>query len=144
MSEATMAAGLEYDGTHRPAHRRPMPRGAHPRTTRHSHPWLTPILWAVALSCFVAAVGLLPTARDLHPTHPASAVSVTVSPADTLWSIAAAHRVPGASTAETVEIITSANHLSGGRLQPGTVLSVPDSGIPGTALAQVTDPEAIR
>jgi hypothetical protein len=95
-----------------------------------------PALWALALAAIIAAAGALPAlARGaLAPTG--SSTGVRVAPADTLWSIAAAHPLPGRTTAETADEIRTANHLAGARLRPGAVLLVPVQEAPPTSLAQ--------
>jgi hypothetical protein len=105
---------------------------------------VAPVAWAVTLACAVAVIGLLPTTRDFVPSRPTAAISVSVSPSDTLWSIASAHRIPGMSTAETVQAIVAANRLSGVRVVAGTVISVPCEGIPDTALAQASVPSTVH
>jgi Tfp pilus assembly protein FimV len=99
---------------------------------------MAPLAWALTLACFLAIVGFLPTARDFVPPRATAAISVTVSSADTLWSIAAAHRLPGMSTVQTVDSILAANGLTEARVEAGSVLSVPAQGVVGTALAQAT------
>ena len=79
----------------------------------------------------LAALGLtvaLPTLSSMRlyaATAPRYA-TVTVRPGDTLWSIATAHSAPNADVQESVDRITSANHLEGGSLQPGQHLRVPE------------------
>jgi hypothetical protein len=86
-------------------------------------------LTALALFLVVAisliAVGALPTLADGVPA-PATSHAVTVSAADTLWSIARANSVAGMSTADMVQAIRRVNGLVPGReLQPGAVVKVP-------------------
>jgi Tfp pilus assembly protein FimV len=114
------------------------------RAGRSTHVWLAPIAWACVLACAIALVGVLPTARDLVPSRTTAAISVTVAPADTLWSIAAAHRLSGMSTAQTVEAIVEANSLSGRSIRAGSVLAIPAAGVSGTAFAQVTSAQMAR
>lgn len=92
----------------------------------------------------LVGAGALPDARDLVTTRTNAAIMVTVSPADTLWSIAAAHRLPGVSTAQTADAIIAANGVRAGRLVAGMVLRVPSEGTPETAFAQVTSHVSAR
>ena len=95
---------------------------------------------ALTIAAVISVAGVLPTARDLVPARQTAAISVTVSRADTLWSIAATHRLPGLSTAQTVEAIVTANELGSGGLRAGDVLKVPVVGVSDAAFAQVTAP----
>lgn len=114
-----------------------------PRATRRTGvSWAAPVAWAVALACLIAGIGALPTVRDLGPNRAAAATTVKVDAADTLWSIARAHRAPGVTTAETVEMIIAANHLKDASVRQGDVLSVPVAEDAGTAFAQVSTREA--
>jgi hypothetical protein len=142
MSVATVHMGRMVGGTVR--HGRGRRSGARPvrREVRATWSWIAPLAWAVALGCLIAAIGVLPSARDLAPARTSAAISVTVANADTLWSIAASHPVPGMSTAQTVEAIREANGLTTGRLAAGQVLDVPAEGVGGTAFAQVKAPNA--
>jgi len=91
------------------------------------------------LAGFIAVVGAVPTARDFVPRPAAAAITVKVASKDTLWSIAESHRLPGATTAETVEAIKQANNLTHTTLHAGDTLSIPAADVPGTAFAQVSD-----
>ena len=57
-------------------------------------------------------------------TAPTAAVTVTVRPGDTLWSIAASH-FPDDDIRRMVEEILSLNHLSSPVIQPGEALVLP-------------------
>ena len=86
-------------------------------------PTLMPLISLAALSLMVA----LPTLSSVR-LYAASAqryTTVTVSPGDTLWSIAAKH---GGSSdiQETIDRIAEANHLTPGTLQPGEKLRIPE------------------
>ena len=99
-------------------------------------PWMAPMLWMAAVALIVAGAGALALARGGVPSGASATIAVRVSPADTLWSIAEANRLPGATTAVTVEAISRVNALRGRRIQPGTVLRVPVAGVSGSAFAQ--------
>lgn len=55
----------------------------------------------------------------------AATETVVVRPGDSLWSVAAEHAVPGASTSQTLAWIEEANGLEGGPVQAGQTLVVP-------------------
>jgi len=86
---------------------------------------LAPLAWMAVLAAFVITVGLLPTAQDRVPSGQTSTIAVRVSKADTLWSIAAAHRLPGVSTARMVELISEASALTPGAVRAGAIVRVP-------------------
>jgi Tfp pilus assembly protein FimV len=96
------------------------------------------------LALFIVTVGVLPAAGDPVPSQSATSIAVRVAPADTLWSIAAAHRLPGVSTAQMVRLIADANSLSGPVLCAGSVLRVPAEVTSGPTYAQVTDSQLAR
>lgn len=98
---------------------------------------IAPAFWMTVLAIVIVAIGILPAAGDPVPTRPAASIPVRVSAADTLWSIAESHRVPGMSTAQMVSLIERSNTLTG-VLEPGTVLRVPAESSPHTSFAQVT------
>ena len=95
------------------------------RTGRSHSTWLAPFSWALALACVIAFAGALPAAGDWLPRRSTAATIVVVGPADSLWSIAEAHPLPGASTNETVEAIMRVNGLDGALLPAGMKLRVP-------------------
>jgi hypothetical protein len=99
-------------------------------------PWIAPVAWMAVLAIFVAGVGAIALLRDGVPSGAATTIAIRVSPSDTLWSIAKANRLPGASTAATVEAIERANGLTASSLRPGTVLRVPAVVPAGSDLAQ--------
>jgi spore germination protein YaaH len=88
------------------------------------------------LAAFLITVGLLPTAQDRVPSGQTSTIAVRVSQADTLWSIAAAHRLPGVSTARMVELISEASALTPGAVRAGAVVRVPVEPAADTSYAQ--------
>jgi Tfp pilus assembly protein FimV len=88
------------------------------------------------LTFFIITVGTLPAVGDPVPSCPSASTTVRVSFSDTLWSIAAAHRLPGFSTAQMVRLIADANGLTTGGLDEGTVLRVPAEAIPDTSYAE--------
>jgi Tfp pilus assembly protein FimV len=100
--------------------------------------------WMIALMLLVAGAGAIALLREGVPSGSSTTISVRVSPSDTLWSIARANRLPGASTAATVEAIARANGLADGSLRPGTVLRVPAGQAPPAALAQADNGPASR
>lgn len=116
------------------------------RPVRHSKrpTWVGPVLWAVGLAIFVMAAGALPTARDSTATRTTSAIIVTVTPADTLWSIAANHRAPGASTADTVAAIVEVNSLDRRTVIAGTTLKVPTQSVSDEADERSAEAVATR
>jgi len=61
--------------------------------------------------------------------------TIRVAGDQTLWELAAEYRVPGASTAETVEIIKSTNGMTHSSLRVGQTLQVPASNFEMTAMA---------
>ncbi|MHB8139741.1 MAG: LysM peptidoglycan-binding domain-containing protein [Vulcanimicrobiaceae bacterium] len=85
---------------------------------------LMPAITLAALSLAVTLPVLSST--RLHAATPTHYTTVTVQSGDTLWSIAAAHIVPGAGIQATVDRITDANHLTSPSLQPGEELRVPE------------------
>ena len=133
MTTTTMQfQGQRIAGASRAAGRRRSVR----RPTAHRAPWITPLAWMAVLALFVAGVGAVALLRDGVPSGAPATISVRVAPSDSLWSIARANRLPGASTAATVEAITRANDLRSSSLTPGTVLLVPAYGASGAAFAQ--------
>lgn len=99
---------------------------------------IAPVFWMTALALFVVTMGVLPAAGDPVPPRSSTSIAVRVSPADTLWSIAAAHRLPGMSTAQMVRLIADTNELSGPGLCTGAVLRVPAELASESAYAQVS------
>jgi hypothetical protein len=99
---------------------------------------LVPLFWMSVLALFIVAVGIMPAAGDPISPHPTASITVRVSSTDTLWAIAAAHRLPGLSTAQMVRVIKDTNGLTGA-LAAGAVLQVPSESIPAIAYAQVND-----
>lgn len=78
----------------------------------------------------LAGLGLMISLPVLSSTrlYAASAphyATVTVHPGDTLWRIAAAHTSDGADVQETIDQITSVNHLTSTPIQPGQHLRIP-------------------
>jgi Tfp pilus assembly protein FimV len=90
----------------------------------------------LVLAASIICIGALPAAGEGTPSGRTATISVQVSPADTLWSIAASHRLPGTSTAQMVRIITDANSLAGSDLRAGAVLRVPTEAPSDSAYAQ--------
>jgi len=142
MSSATMGLGhMPRTGrTHE------TPRRSRRRPVRHEAQggWLGPAIWAAFLALFVVAIGMMSSGGDSVPSRASSAIQVTVAPAETLWSIASAHRLPGASTAETVDAIVAANGLEGRTLTAGASLRVPTVGVTDAAVARSAETVAAR
>lgn len=84
--------------------------------------WLAGTL---ALTAAIVALGVAPALLTCSPSRAFTATTVKVGPSDTLWSIAESRRLPGASTAETVEAIRLANAMSDSAVAEGVVLKVP-------------------
>jgi hypothetical protein len=99
-------------------------------------PWVGPFVWMAALALIVAGAGALALAHAGVPSGTFATIAVRVSPSDTLWSIAQANRLPGTTTAATVEIISGVNGLHDRHIVPGTVLRVPAIEAPEAASAQ--------
>jgi spore germination protein YaaH len=93
----------------------------------------------VVLAAFIICVGVLPTAQDRVPSGQTTTIAVRVSQSDTLWSIAASHRLPGVSTARMVELITESNGLPQGGVRAGAVLLVPAEPASANTYAQARD-----
>ena len=99
-------------------------------------PWMAPFAWMTALAITVCVLGAGAMLRDGVPSIAPATIAVRVAPSDTLWSIAEANRLPGVSTAVTVETIARINDLSDTGIAAGTVLQVPTIEISDAALAQ--------
>jgi len=61
--------------------------------------------------------------------------TVRVTSEQTLWELASRHKVPGATTAETIEIIKQVNGMTGSALRVGQTVQVPVSNADMTAMA---------
>ena len=84
---------------------------------------LMPVIALAALSLMVA-LPTLSSAR-LYAASAQRYATVTVQAGDTLWSIAAAHS-GNADVQETIDQISSVNHLKTVDLQPGQRLRIPE------------------
>lgn len=75
--------------------------------------------------------------RAMVPTYARveSTATVRVTPEQTLWDLASRHRVPGATTAETIEIIKQVNGMTDSALRVGQTVQVPVSQADFTAMA---------
>lgn len=85
---------------------------------------LMPVIALATLSLMVA----LPTLSNMH-LYAASTErfsTVTVQPGQTLWAIAAAHTNADGDVQETVDRITSSNHLTNTGVLPGQHLRIPE------------------
>jgi LysM domain len=103
-----------------------------------------PASWTIALALAIVVLGVAPTLLSGAPARPLTAISVRVGPSDTLWTIAAAHRMPGLSTAATVEEIRRANALTASNLSAGAILRVPSVQSAESAVAAADAEIAIR
>jgi len=139
MSDTTVTA-RSTRRTESPVHRRA--DGA--RRRGKSTMKVAPVLWMLALAVFIVGVGVLPAAGDPVPSGATATIAVTVSHSDTLWSIAAVHRLPGVPTAEMVRRIKEANSLSGALVSAGDTLRIPVEALPSGTYAQVSDVSASR
>ena len=97
---------------------------------------VAPALWMAAVAAIVVGAGAFMLSPEGVPSGTSATISVRVSPSDTLWSIAAANRLPGTTTAATVEAITHANGLQDSRIVSGSMLRVPVLQASETAFAQ--------
>ena len=107
-------------------------------------PWIAPFAWMTVLAITVCALGGAAMLRDGVPSPAATTIAVRVAPSDTLWSIAEASRLPGVSTARTVEAIARINGLRGTTILAGAVLYVPATEVVDATFAQAGDPTIIR
>lgn len=103
-----------------------------------------PVAWTIALTFSIVVLGVAPSLLSGAPSRPLTATSVRVGSADTLWSIASAHRLPGLSTAATVEEIRRANGLTASNLSAGAILRVPSAQSADSALAAADPETAVR
>lgn len=90
--------------------------------TRRKRLTLMPAIALAALSLMVALPML--SGMRLYAASAERYTTVSVSPGDTLWSIAAAHAGNG-DIQEAIDRITAVNHLHGATLQPGQHLRIP-------------------
>lgn len=101
--------------------------GARARQRRNARERFTAAEVVAIVVMALALIGAALSPALGRATDPAASPSaVTVPPNGTLWEIAAAHPVPGQTTAEIVQTIKDLNGLPDGAvLQPGQVLLVP-------------------
>lgn len=128
MDNTTMTT---HSSTHAGSRRRVVARRAH----RSIRALAGPVAWTIALTLAIVVLGVAPALLSGAPSRPLTSTSVRVGPTDTLWTIAAAHRLPGLSTAATVEEIRRANGLTASNLSAGAVLRVPSAQSAESALA---------
>ena len=84
---------------------------------------LMPMIALATLSLMVA----LPTLSSMH-LYAASTehfATVTVQPGETLWTIAASHTANDGDVQETVDKISSVNHLGSTSVLPGQHIRIP-------------------
>jgi LysM repeat protein len=101
-------------------------------THRRSRLSLLEIVTLFVIACLLV-VGVLrtqPSGGSAHATQ-----TVQVHTGQTLWAIARAHPVDGLTTAQTAELISQNNHLSGGVLSDGQTLQVPAGDSVGPQMA---------
>ena len=103
-------------------------------------PWTGPVLMALVTTALIVSFGALPTRLDGAPSDQTATTTVRVSTGETLWDIAAAHRLPGMDTAQTVQAIMRANGKRTAGLRTGESLTVPVAGTGGSAVAQAEGP----
>lgn len=99
-------------------------------------PWIAPIAWMTVLAIAVCGLGAVAMLRDAVPSASPATIAVRVAPSDTLWSIAQANRLPGVSTARTVEAIARINGLKDLAIRAGAVLHIPTIEVTDAAFAQ--------
>ena len=105
------------------------------RTHRTLRTVAGPIAWTIALTLAIVVLGVAPTLLSGAPSRSLATTSVRVDPSDTLWTIAAEHRLSGVSTAAMVEEIRRANGLTASNLSAGAVLRVPSAQAADSAYA---------
>jgi phosphoribosylcarboxyaminoimidazole (NCAIR) mutase len=108
-----------------------------PGTRRHAS-GSAPAAWEIVLIVAVAVAIVLATLLAGGTTHRVAAVptrTVSVGPADTLWSLAASNPVPGQTTVATVEEIRALNGLRTASLSQGATLRVPMAESPDRSYA---------
>jgi LysM repeat protein len=88
------------------------------------------VLFVIAGLLVVGVLRTQPSGESMHATQ-----TVQVHTGQTLWAIARAHPIDGLSTAQTAELISRNNHLSGGLLSAGQTLQVPAGGSAGPQMA---------
>jgi Tfp pilus assembly protein FimV len=93
------------------------------------------IVCALVAGAFLLAVGTIPALTKGQPRAESTHL-VRVGPSDTLWDIARANAVPGATTAQTVAAIRQLNHLETAEIHAGSLLAVPSAQTPETAFAE--------
>jgi len=102
---------------------------------RHRVPSLVALEWvSVALVGLALVATLVWLAAEPTPAEVPTR-SLRVEAGDSLWSIAAAHRVEGLTTEQTVELIRNTNGMTGSMLQTGQLLRVPDPSSGAAAVA---------
>lgn len=87
------------------------------------------VLLATALS-FAVYRAVSPRAHAYSTT-----TTIRVQPSQTLWQIASENRAPGATTAETVELIKDLNEMTDSSLRVGQTVAVPAATSAMTAVA---------
>jgi hypothetical protein len=107
------------------ARRRARQRGSGAPAARKV-PW-GPGLTALLTIAVLAGSGSVPTPGDISSAV-ASTTRVRIAASDSIWSVASAHRPPGMSTAQAVDVIRRLNGL-GPRdvLRPGQVIVAPST-----------------
>lgn len=106
-----------------------------------------PLAVALAVAVTIGAAGALPNLLDRAAqgaSSPAASLTIHVRPTDTLWSIARANRLPGATVAQTVDEIRRVNGLASAAIAPGSTLHVPGAVVGPAAYAAAGDSAAVR
>lgn len=80
---------------------------------------------AVVLGALGLAVTLPALSSTVHAAAPVAYTTVTVHGGDTLWSIAERRTATGGDVQATVDQIVATNHLTGGSINAGQHLRVP-------------------
>lgn len=94
------------------------------RQQRRRSVWRRSPRMSLAAATLVTLSGLVLLAGDVYGGSPASVQQVRVHSGDNLWAIA--ERAYGTDDVRSkVDAIVAINHLDGGLIQPGQVLTVP-------------------
>ena len=91
------------------------------RAAKRAHP----VEWGMALFIIVLLVLALVYWMSAPATSLDASTTIRITHGDTLWDIAAQHRLPGLTTAETVAVIREANGMSSSSLAVGDTLAIP-------------------
>lgn len=95
-----------------------------------------PIAYGVLVVVVLLVAACMPSLGEHPVSAPSATTLVRVEADDTLWDIAAAHRLPGHTTQQTVAEISELNGLGSRALVAGTTVRVPSVPEPGPAFAE--------